>query len=113
MNFVITHYGKNVDELNEKEQKLLMVDTLMTTLFMKKKENGLEPIEDIMCSSLSNKRNGIVLDIMGWEQGETREEKLELLDRMEQTRYSYSKFLKDMRSNVKKHDEMERISMLN
>jgi len=113
MNFVITHYGKNVDELNEKEKMLLTIDTVMTTLFMKKKEEGLEPMEDIMCNSLSNKRNEIVLNIMGWEQGETREERLELLDRMEQTKYSYSKFLKDMRSNVKKHDEMERVSMLN
>lgn len=113
MNFVITHYGKNVDELNEKEKMLLTIDTVMTTLFMKKKEGGLEPMEDIICSSLSDKRNRIVLNIMGWEQGETREERLELLERMEQTKYSYSKFLKDMRSNVKKHDEMERVSMLN
>lgn len=113
MNFVITHYGKNVDKLNEKEKMLLTIDTVMTTLFMKKKEQGLEPIEEIMCSGLSEKRNKVVLDIMGWEQGETREEKLELLERMEQTKYSYTKFLKDMRSNVKKHDEMERVSMLN
>lgn len=113
MFFTPTHYGKKVDNFNEKEKKLLIVDTLMTTMFMKKSEGTLEKIEEIMLSSLSDKRNDIVLDILGWDKGETREERLELLERMETTKYGYSKFLKDMKVNIKKHDEEEKLTQLN
>ena len=112
MFFTPTHYGKKVNNLNEKEKKLLMVDTLMTTLFMKKGEGTLEKIEEFMMLSLSEKRKDIVLDILGWEMGDSREEKLEVLERMENTKYGYTKFLKDMNLNFKKHDEEnERILM--
>ena len=112
MFFTPQHYGKKIDNFNEKEKKLLMVDTLMTTLFMKKSEGTLEKIEEFMMLSLSEKRKDIVLDILGWEMGDSREEKLEVLERMENTKYGYTKFLKDMNLNIKKHDEEnERILM--
>jgi len=113
MFFTPTHYGKKVDNFNEKEKKLLMVDTIMTTLFIKKKEGTLEKIEEIMMMSLGDKRTKIVLDILGWENGENSEERFELLERMENTDYGYSKFLKDMELNIKEHDRQEKISQMN
>jgi hypothetical protein len=113
MFFIPTHYGKKIDNLNEKESNLLVIDTTMTTLFMKKNEFGLDPIEEFMMMSLGDKRTNTVLDILGWENGKNNEEKLEVLEKIETTNYGYSKFLSDMELNIRKNEEIEKLKQMN
>jgi len=113
MFFTPTHYGKKVDDFNEKEKQLILVDTIMTTIFIKSKESKIDKIEELVMSSLSKKRVKIVCDILGWEEPNNDYEKIDFLEKMETTKYSYKKFLKDMDMNIKKHDEEEMKCMLN
>jgi hypothetical protein len=113
MFFTPTHYGKKVDTLNEKEKELFTIDTIMTTIMLKKKEDGLDRIEEIILGQLTHKRTDLVIEIMGFNLGQTDEEKRQTLERIETTRFGYKKFIHDMNLNVKEHDRQERISQLN
>jgi hypothetical protein len=112
MFFIPTHYGKKINQFNQKEKELLMIDTTMTTIFMKKDEVGISGVEEKIAGVLGKKRTQVVVELLGWEEMNEFNQK-EILERMETTKYSYSQFLSDMRKNVKEHDKEEEISQMN
>ena len=108
----LKHYGKNIDDLNEKEKKLLYIDSLLTSsLFI---ESILDSKLDINTKhnkrnlELCEKRTHIISEILGLD-GDMEE----IMNKIEETKFSYKKFVIDMRNNQNKVIEFQRKIQLN
>jgi hypothetical protein len=106
------HYGKEVTELNQLEKKLLMTDMMMTTL-METKKLVSNDVEDVLVSALKSKladtRRKISVELTGIDDDGT----INVLELVEETIYGYSKFLNDLKRNLKGKENEERLSLLN
>lgn len=107
-----THYGKEIGQLSEKEIDLLELDTIMSMMFDKISEvkNEIERMMLLKISSqISDKRVELCSELL--ESPHSDED--EFVEFVETTRYSYGKFLKDVKKNMSMVMEQERLSMLN
>jgi hypothetical protein len=88
----VKHYGKTLDQLSEKEQELLVIDTSMSLLLMMYAQGNSSKNKSI--PELARKRCFIIADILGWDI-EKFSSKMELIEKTETTIYSFDNFLND------------------
>lgn len=110
MLFTPQHYGKKIDNFNEKEKKLFVLDGIMTMTFERISGGDESEGLKLMSGVLGKKRVELICEILGYQfvSGDR-----ELLERVENTKYGYQKFLKDMRFNQEQMLEQDRVSQMN
>jgi hypothetical protein len=110
MLFTPQHYGKKIDNFTENEKKLFVLDGILTMTIERMKEGDESEGLKIMSGLLGKKRVQIICEIMGYQfvSGDR-----ELVDRVENTKYGYLKFLQDMTTNQEQIFEQDRISQMN
>ena len=109
---ILNQYDKNIDNLTDKERELLYIDSLLTSsLFI---ESIIDSKMEVNTKhnrrnlKLCEKRTEIISEILGLE-GDIEKNMYDI----EETRFSYKKFVIDMRNNQNKVIEFQRKIQLN
>jgi len=89
---------------------MFVIDGILTSLFSKEKTEDEEEVLRIFLGMLGRKRVLLVCEIMGYEFVENSEE---LMEKIEETKYGYKKFLRDTYSNIQQMEKEDMVSMLN
>ena len=106
----MNHYGKNTDNLTSEEKKLLIIDTLMTEVMDDMtKSTEVDMFKVMTCTQLVVERTKIISQILGLDVDKEDEN----FDTIEESRFSYKRFLVDMRYNKSKMSEVIHQTMWN
>jgi hypothetical protein len=107
---ILKHYGKNLDDLDDNESKLLYIDTLMTSSLLVESivDSKLKLNKSKQNLELCESRTLLIAEILGLK-GDFEE----IIEEIEYSRFSYKKFVIDMRENQKKQIQLLRQAQLN
>ena len=99
-------YDKEIELLNELENQLLEIDSKLTIIFSNavklSEEERIRQFEKLSSENLTHKRIDICCKLLGWENVEDAnkyEHFVQLVNKIENSRYSYKKFCKDLEIN--------------